>query len=236
MIFSKPKKPASQPDIHAVESSRQLVCESGKRLLRSGYVSGTWGNISCRVDADHMAITPSGMEYESLTPQDIVIVNIYDLSWQGELKPSGEMGLHAEIYKQRREINAVMHTHSQNASTVAASRREVPPILDDMAQIIGPSLRVAEYALPGTKKIIRETMKALSGRNAALLANHGAVCVGRDMDEAFVICEIMEKSCRAFIESQFLGGSIPLNGIESWVMHQFYLRKYSKQKSKNTKG
>jgi len=225
-----------EPDSNNSERARQLVCDSGKRLLRSGYVSGTWGNISCRVDNNHMAITPSGMEYEGLTPQDIVIVNIHDLSWQGELKPSGEMGLHAEIYKQRSEIHAVMHTHSQNACTVAASRREVPPILDDMAQIIGPSLRVADYALPGTGKIIKCTMKALAGRNAVLLANHGAVCVGRDMDEAFVTCEIMEKSCRVFIESQFLGGSIPINGVESWVMHQFYLQKYSKQKNKKVSG
>jgi len=223
-----------EPDAAAAAKARQLVCDSGKRLLRSGYVSGTWGNISGRIDTDYMAITPSGREYESLTPEDMVIVNIHDLSYKGDLKPSGEMGLHAEIYKQRAEINAVMHTHSPNASTVAASRREVPPILDDMAQLIGPSLRVADYALPGTAKIIKATMKALSGRNAALLANHGAVCMGRDMDEAFVTCEIMEKSCRAFIESEFLGGSIPINGVEAWAMHQFYLKKYSKQKDSHT--
>lgn len=223
----------AEPDTAAAAKAREAVCDSGKRLLRSGYVSGTWGNISCRIDEDFMAITPSGREYESMTPADIVIVNIHDLGYRGELKPSGEMGLHAEIYKHRSDINTVMHTHSQNASTVAASRREVPPILDDMAQIIGPSLRVADYALPGTKKIISCTMKALAGRNAVLLANHGAVCIGRDMEEAFVTCEIMEKSCRAFIESQFLGGSIPINGVEAWVMHQFYLKKYSKQKNKN---
>ena len=221
-----------EPALDAANRAKQLVCDSGKRLLRSGYVSGTWGNISCRIDTNFMAITPSGREYESLTPADMVIVNFHDLSYQGEIKPSSEMGLHSEIYKHRNEINAVMHTHSQNACTVAASRREVPPILDDMAQIIGPSLRVADYALPGTKKIIKSTMKALGGRNAALLANHGAICVGRDMDEAFVTCEIMEKSCRAFIESQFLGGSVPINGIEAWIMHEFYLKKYSKQKDK----
>ncbi len=221
-----------EPDTAESAKARQLVCDSGKRLLRSGYVSGTWGNISCRINAGFMAITPSGREYEGLKPEDMVIVNIYDLSYKGDLKPSGEMGLHAAIYRERPEINAVMHTHSPNASTVAASRREVPPILDDMAQIIGPSLRVAEYALPGTAKIIKATMKALSGRNAALLANHGAICVGRDMEEAFVTCEIMEKSCRAFIEAQFLGGSVPINGVEAWVMHEFYLKKYSRQKNK----
>ena len=119
---------------------------------------------------------------------------------------------------------------------MAAARREVPPILDDMAQIIGPSVRVADYALPSTKKLVSCTMRALAGRNAALLANHGAICVGRDMDEAFVACEILEKSCRAFIEAEFLGGAAPINGIEARIMHEYYIRKYSKQKKgKETK-
>ena len=75
-----------------------------------------------------------------------------------------------------------------NASTVAAVRREVPPILDDMVQIIDPTVRVADYALPSTNKIVRVTVKALRGQMAALMANHGAVCLGRNLDEAFVVC------------------------------------------------
>jgi L-fuculose-phosphate aldolase len=120
-----------------------------------------------------------------------------------------------------------------NASTVAAARREVPPILDDMAQIIGPTVRVAPYALSGTKKIVRVTVRALKGRNAVLMANHGAVCVGRNLDEAFVVCEILEKACKAFIEAEFLGGAKHINKFEAYLMHQYYLRKYSKQDQKN---
>ena len=116
-----------------------------------------------------------------------------------------------------------------NASTVAAARREVPPILDDMAQIIGPSVRVADYALPSTKKLVRGTVKALKGRMAALMANHGAVCVGRDLDEAFVVCQVLEKACKALIEAEFLGGAKGINKFEAWIMHQYYLRKYSKE-------
>jgi L-fuculose-phosphate aldolase len=115
-----------------------------------------------------------------------------------------------------------------NASTCAAARREVPPVLDDLAQIIGPSVRVAEYALPSTNKIVKATVKALKGRNAALMANHGAVCVGRDLDEAFVVCQVLEKGCKAFIEAEFLGGAKSISKFEAWAMHQFYLKKYSK--------
>ncbi len=209
---------------------KKLVCDSGKKLLREGYVSGTWGNISFRIDDKLMAITPSGREYETMVPDDIVIVNYLDHSYEGEIKPSSEFKLHTEIYRTRKNIHAIIHTHQMNASTVAAARREVPPILDDMAQIIGPTVRCADYALPNTKKIVKKTVKALKGRYAALMANHGAVCIGRDMDEAFVVCQVLEKACKAFIEGEFLGGAKGINKFEAHLMHQFYLRKYSKQK------
>ena len=215
-----------------IEEIKKLVCDSGKELLETGYVSGTWGNISFRIDDTMMAITPSGREYETMVDDDIVIVNYQDHTYEGDLKPSSEFKLHTEIYRTRKNINAVIHTHQMNASTVAAARRDVPPILDDMAQIIGPTVRCAEYALPNTKKIVRATVKALKGRYAALMANHGAVCVGRDMKEAFVVCQVLEKACKAFIEAEFLGGAKGISKFEAHLMHQFYLLKYSKQKKK----
>jgi len=215
-----------------LKEAKTRVCEAGKQLLKKGYVSGTWGNISVRLDDSIMVITPSGREYEDMTPEDIVAVNYHDLSYQGDIKPSSELKLHAEIYKTRSKIHAVIHTHQMNASTVAAARREVPPILDDMAQIIGPTVRVADYALPNTKKITKATVKALRGRFAALMANHGAVCIGRDLREAFVVCEVLEKSCKAFIEAEFLGGAKGINRFEAHLMHQYFLMKYSKQKKK----
>ena len=215
-----------------IDEIRRLVCDSGRKLLEHGYVSGTWGNISFRIDDKFMAITPSGREYETMLDEEIVIVNYIDHTYEGSIKPSSEFKLHTEIYRTRKEINAVIHTHQMNASTVAAARREVPPILDDMAQIIGPTVRCAEYALPNTKKIVRATVKALSGRFAALMANHGAVCVGRDMTEAFVVCQVLEKACKAFIEAEFLGGAKSISKFEAYMMHRFYLSKYSKQKKK----
>jgi L-fuculose-phosphate aldolase len=160
-------------------------------------------------------------------------VNYHTSRHEGNIKPSSEKELHCEIYRTRKKIHAVIHTHQMNASTVAAARREVPPILDDMAQIIGPSVRVAEYALPSTKKITKKTVNALKGRNAALMANHGAVCVGRDLDEAFVVCQVLEKACKAFIEGEFLGGAKSINKFEAHLMHQMYIRKYSREADKN---
>jgi L-fuculose-phosphate aldolase len=212
---------------------RQQIIEGGLRLVKEGLVARTWGNISIRVDETHMLITPSGRSYEDLTPEDIVLVNYHTSKHEGTIKPSSEKELHCEIYRTRKNILAVIHTHQMNASTVAAAHRELPPILDDMAQIIGPSVRVAEYALPSTKKITKKTVSALKGRNAALMANHGAVCVGRDLEEAFVVCQVLEKACKAFIEAEFLGGAKSINKFEAHLMHQIYIRKYSGEADKN---
>jgi len=214
------------------DQARQVVCDAGKKLIANGLVGGTWGNISCRIHESEMAITPSGMSYETLAPEDVAVVDFSgeEISWEGKHKPSAEMKLHIAVYQDRKDIGAVIHSHSLNASTVAVARREVPPILDDMVQIIGPSIRVADYALPSTKKIVKKTMKALKGRNAALMANHGAVCIGRDMDEAFTCTFVLEKTCKAFIEAEFLGGAKTINKFEAHLMRQYYLRKYSKKK------
>ncbi len=213
-----------------VESAVRSVCDGGHRMLAAGLVSGTWGNISCRIDDHRMAISPSGMNYETLRPEDIPIVDFSGkkMTWTGAHAPSMESQLHIAIYKERSDIGAVIHTHSMNASTVAVARREIPPILDDMVQIIGPTVRVADYALPSTGRLVRNVMSALRGRNAALLANHGAVCLGRDMNEAFTCAAILEKTCKAFIEAEFLGGAKTISRVDAFIMREYYLRKYSK--------
>ena len=212
--------------------ARELVCEAGRRLLKDGLVARTWGNVSVRLNSDEMIVTPGGLEYEDLKPEDMVKVNIKTLEYEGKLKPSSEKNLHARIYLDRKNINAVIHTHQQNASTLAAAHRTLPPVLDDMAQIIGPDVRVAEYALPSTKSIVNKTVKALKGRMAAFMANHGAVCIGRDIEEAFVVAQVLEKACKTYIEAEFIGGARAIGKFEATFMHQYYLRKYSKQKKK----
>lgn len=213
----------------SIEEVQHQVWEAGKRLSESNLVAGTWGNISIRVDENTMVITPSGKDYQNAKPEDMPVVDLNTKKWEGKYKPSSERKLHIEIYKKRKDINAILHTHSMNASTVAAARREVPPILDDMVQIIGPTIRVAKYALPTTKKIVKETVKALKGRYGALMANHGAITLGRNIDEAFTAAFVLEKACKAFIEAEFMGGAKSINKFEAYLMHQFYLRKYSKQ-------
>ncbi len=212
---------------------RESLVKAGLKLLEQGLVSRTWGNISVKVNDNEMLITPSGKFYNEVTPHDMVLVNFKNNSYnKNGIKPSSEFKMHSGIYIDRKEINAIIHTHQMNASTCAAARREVPPVLDDLAQIIGPGVRCAEYALPSTQKMMKAVVKALRGRYAALMANHGAVCVGRDLDEVFVVCQVLEKGCKAFIEAEFLGGAKSISKFESWIMHKIYLQKYSKMAKK----
>jgi len=210
-----------------IQQARKAVRDMGVRLVQTGLVIGTWGNVSVRV-GDQVVITPSGANYDLLTEADMPVIDLATGAYEGA-KPSSEKGLHLAVYRQRKEINAVIHVHSPHASTLAAARKELPPVLDDVAQLIGPSVRVAEYALPSTEKIVRKTMRALRGRMAALMANYGAICLGRDLEEAYLCCQVLEKGCKAFIEAEFLGGAKEINRFEAALMHQFFLRKYSKQ-------
>ncbi len=215
--------------------ARELIRSAGVVLSSEGLVQGTWGNLSVRLPGGFMAITPTGTDYLAMSVADIVIVDLETGEARGG-KPSSEKDLHAEIYRRRSEVEAVIHTHSMSACTVASARREVPPILDDLAQIVGPSLRVADYALPGTPKMRKTVLRALRGRMAALMANHGAVALGRSMEEALVCARIVEKGCRAFVESEFLGGAKPINKVEAVLMHEVYLRKYSKKNLERSKS
>jgi L-fuculose-phosphate aldolase len=212
-----------------LQDIKREVLETSKKMSKMGLAAGTWGNISARVDKHYMIITPSGMDYDILKPEDMVLANIHDLSYEGKLKPSIEFPLHAEIYKARPEINAVMHTHSISASSIAAARKDIPPILDDMVQIVGGSIRITEYALPASEQMVKNALKKLENRNAIILASHGPVCLGRNLDEALITSQIVEKASKVFIDTQAFGGPVCLTDEDVNHMRKFYLEKYGQK-------
>lgn len=211
-----------------IEEAKKIVCEAGVKLVKEGLVARTWGNISCRVDSDTFVITPSGRAYEDLTPSDIVPVKIEDCSWSGTIKPSSEKGIHAGVYAFNEEINFVIHTHQKQASIVASARKDIPLLNEEMEKVIGRKVICGKYGLPGTKKLKNATINALkeSGSKAALLANHGAVCIGKNMQEAFKVATTLEKISALFIKTEFEKISKKKNSTTA-DMHNFYLKKYA---------
>jgi L-ribulose-5-phosphate 4-epimerase len=189
------------------EKARELVVLAGKKLLQSGLIARTWGNVSCRISDHQFVITPSGRAYENLRAEEIVIVYIDDGSYSGDIKPSSEKDLHAEIYRHRKDVNFIIHTHQACASALSPLGVDIPVGNPESAEAIGEKVACAAYGLPGSQKLKKEALTALARTTgkAILLANHGAVCFGRDMEEAFQVASDLEQfsadyACRRYGE------------------------------------
>jgi L-fuculose-phosphate aldolase len=210
------------------EMARYEVIRVGQMMLQGGYVTGTWGNVSCRF-GDKMLISPSGMDYGTLTVDDICAVGLRNGECASKRKPSIETPLHRAVYNERPDVNWVIHNHSRLAGTVAAARKTIPPILDDMVQLVGGPVRVAEYGLPGSDDLVENCLTALGQFNAVLLANHGVVCVGKDSVNTFRTCEVVEKAALAFLLGQLIGGPVPIPDELVDAMHDFFMNRYGQR-------
>lgn len=182
---------------------REKLMDYGKRLVAAGLVQGTWGNLSMRLDEDHMLVTPSGLDYNRLTPEDMVKVNFRTLEYEGDTKPTSEKGLHGGIYEGRPEIGAVIHTHSKYCSIFAAARRPVPVEQPELKRIFGSQVPLAKYGLPGTKTLKKNTIEALGNNHGCIMTAHGMICCGRTIEEAFDHCQKLEECCRQYIEEGY---------------------------------
>ena len=181
--------------------AKNIVIKAGHELLKAGLIVRTWGNISCRINDTQFVITPSGKAYDTLTPDDIVLVNIADLSYDGDVKPSSEKGIHASCYELRPDINFVIHTHQKNASVVSTLGLDINNITGAEAEIIGTDVPCATYGLPGQPKLREGVINALkrSTSKAAIMKHHGAVCLGTDYEDAFAVANALESVCEKFI-------------------------------------
>jgi L-fuculose-phosphate aldolase len=191
------------------ESQKIEVLEAAQQMCQEGFVVGTSGNVSLRFKdpegQEAVAITPSGCHYDTMKTNDIVIVDLEGQRLEGELTPSIETTLHTGIYKVRKKVNAVIHTHPVYGSIIAVAGLEIPGILDDQVTQIGGEIRVAPYAISGSPELAANVVASLGPRNAVLMANHGAIAVGRNMREAFTMCKLAEKTARIFISALALG-------------------------------
>lgn len=199
-----------------------------KYLEKKGLIKGTWGNLSIRTE-DKIYITPSGVPYDVLKEEDISVLNFKTEKHIDGLKPSSEKALHLEIYKNFSEINAVVHTHSLYGSIFSALRKPVPCYIEDQAQIIGGDIPIAEYKLPGTLDLALEAVKKFRlGVYGILLANHGVVSIGRNLKEALIAAEIIEKSAHIAYNVELMGEGHKLSEEDIKWMRNLYIASYSK--------
>lgn len=185
-----------------LQTARELVIQAGLELKRSGLIARTWGNISARISDSQFVITPSGRDYESLRPQDIVITNIKDCSYEGRVKPSSEKWIHAAAYAMRPEITFVIHTHQNYASALSVLGRTIPNVrvygIHENA-ILGYVIPCAGYGRNGSTELrdnVSQIIRSYPECNGLLLQNHGAHCLGTSYENAFEVAHVLENVCK----------------------------------------
>jgi len=184
---------------------REEVLNTAREMFAQGLVVGTWGNVSVRLpDAEGIVITPSGMDYARLTPEDMVIVDMAGNKLWGEWKPSVEVPMHLAIYQGRPDVGAIVHVHSVAASSFAVAGISIPAVLEETVHLIGGPVQVAAYAPYGTHRLAQQAVAALGQNNAVLLANHGLVGVGATAASALRACQVAEKTARVVIYARIL--------------------------------
>ncbi|MEU8385104.1 class II aldolase/adducin family protein [Streptosporangium sp. NPDC048865] len=181
---------------------RRLLCEYGHRAAATGLVVGTAGNLSVRA-GDLVAVTPSGVSLDRLEPEACPVVDVEGYLVEGDLRPSSETPMHLAVYTTT-GAGAVVHTHSVFGTVVATTMTELPPIHYNVL-LLGGTVRVAEYATYGTPELAASVREALKDRRAALLANHGGVTIGDDLDGAFEATRLLEWLCEVYVRARSVG-------------------------------
>lgn len=192
---------------------RQDIIDTCLRMNREGLNQGTSGNVSARWQ-DGLLITPSGIPYERLRPEDIVALDAHGQVLENTQRPSSEWRFHLAILKDRPEVGAVVHTHSIHATALAMRGMEIPAAHYMVAAAGGSSIGCAPYATFGTEELSQHAVATLRGRKACLLENHGQIAIGENLERALWLATEVETLAHQYILSLLIGGPILLSEQE----------------------
>jgi L-fuculose-phosphate aldolase len=193
-----------------LETERKTVVRFGLKMVKSGLTTGTGGNLSI-IDRNsgRVAVSPSGIEYDALQPEDVVLTDLDGKILDGDCKPSSELGFHLSVYRQRQDVHAMVHTHSPYATTIACLGWEIPAV-HYLVGFAGKKVPIAPYATFGTPELARNVAENIEEYNVLLLANHGLLAVGRNMDAAFAAAEEIEFVARIYYQTRSIGKPVIL--------------------------
>jgi L-fuculose-phosphate aldolase len=188
------------------------VLDAAKDMLRRGLVEGTAGNISARRADGNIVITPSSVDYRDMRLDDLVLVDPAGAVLQATdgRSPSSEMQLHLACYHAFDDIGSVIHSHPVWATMFAIAHEPIPACIDEFGVYCGGDVRCTDYAASGTPEVGANAVKALEGRGAALIANHGLVAVGPRPDKVLHITALVERTAQIVWGARALGGPVPI--------------------------
>ncbi|ORB71227.1 L-fuculose-phosphate aldolase [Mycobacterium scrofulaceum] len=195
-----------------VDDAETAVLNAAKDMLRRGLVEGTAGNISARRSDGNIVITPSSVDYRDMQLDDLVLVDPQGavLHAADGRSPSSELQLHLACYRAFDDIGSVIHSHPVWATMFAIAHQPIPACIDEFAVYCGGDVRCTDYAASGTPDVGANAVKALDGRGAALIANHGMVAVGPRPDKALHITALVERTAQIAWGARALGGPVPI--------------------------
>ena len=203
-------------DANAERALREAVLATALAMNAAGINRGRSGNVSVRIDGGFL-ITPSGVPYDATMPDDIIAMTD-DGERRGDGEPSSEWRFHRDIYRARRELNAIVHTHAPFATTLACLDRGIPPFHYMVAVAGGPDIRCAPYATFGTQALSDAAVAALSGRKACLLAHHGMIAADATAKEALALAIEVETLAEMYWRALQIGEPANLSAAEMKIV------------------
>jgi len=181
----------------SLDELKRAVVEYKRKLHTRGHIVALAGNVSTRVpDTDRLLVTPSQVPIDALSADDVVTITVDGDFVDGKRPPSSEARVHAAIYRARPDVSAVLHAHSPFATALAVLGRPIEPIMDEFLPYVGGTVEVAPFGMSGSPELIEGTVQALGPRAAVLLRHHGQVAVGKNLDKAFQVAELVEWAAR----------------------------------------
>ena len=194
-----------------LQKEREMIVAYGKRMLSAGLTRGTGGNLSIYDrNLELMAITPSGIPYEEIEAEDIMIMKLDGTIVEGNKTPSSEHAMHEIVYRTREDVGAMLHVHSTFAVTLACLNEDLPAVDYMVAYSRGRSVKCAPYASFGTPDLAVNALKTMGNQNAVLLANHGMNVVGPNLPKAFAIAEQLEFCAELYVRARTIGKPVIL--------------------------
>lgn len=214
-----------------MEKERLEIIKYGKKLVENNLTKGTGGNLSIfNRDKNIMAITPSGIDFFQIEPEDIVIMDLNGNKIEGDREPSSEWAMHKIFYENRNDIDAVIHAHTTYATVLGCLRWDLPAT-HYMIAVAGPTVRCAEYATYGSKELAVNAFEAMKDRKAAILANHGIIAGSNDLLNAFNIVEEIEYCSEIYYRAKSIGDPVILDDEEMLLMDKKF-KTYGQRKDR----
>lgn len=211
----------------SIEHARHDVWFHARKMAEAGLVVASAGNVSRRVDDRLIAITPTSVPYDVLQPEEITLVNVFTGEIvDSKLAASYELPMHLVIYRARPDVGAIVHTHAPSVTALSVVRKPLPPVIDEMMMYFGGTIEVTDYAFTGTEDVGTNVIHALGDRTGVILANHGNVCVGRDLTQALHVAITMESCARVYVQSLQLGDPVTLPPSSIAAGRRMYEAKY----------